>query len=221
MSCGVAQLILQELAGQSTTVENYVIDFDNNAVVFSHDGHGNPALAAPGTVKVKHSIYYTGVHGFGAGFEFAYRPGPDDQPGAGAAGRRPLEVRDLRGRVPRLHAAPGLGAADAVPARHALRSPTGAPRGARPGRPTTWRRRRAAGRASSSPSPACFRSRRWSSEAVRRISGRPSAPSVQPPSPRGSPVHASLGITPPFFEVGPKAYAYGRRWSSLPTGPTR
>jgi L-arabinose isomerase len=76
VSCGVAQLILQELAGQSTTVENYVIDFDNNAVVFSHDGHGNPALAAPGTVKVKHSIYYTGVHGFGAGFEFAYRPGP-------------------------------------------------------------------------------------------------------------------------------------------------
>ena len=76
VSCGVAQLILQELAGQSTTVENYVIDFDNNAVVFSHDGHGNPALAVPGTVKVKHSIYYSGVHGFGAGFEFAYQPGP-------------------------------------------------------------------------------------------------------------------------------------------------
>lgn len=76
VSCGVAQLIMQELAGQSTTVENYVIDFDNNAVVFSHDGHGNPALAAPGTVKIKHSIYYSGVHGFGAGFEFAYQPGP-------------------------------------------------------------------------------------------------------------------------------------------------
>jgi L-arabinose isomerase len=74
--CGVAQLALQELAGQSTTVENYVIDFDNNAVVFSHDGHGNPALAEPGTAKVKHSIYYTGIHGFGAGFEFAYQPGP-------------------------------------------------------------------------------------------------------------------------------------------------
>ncbi len=76
VSCGTAQLVLQELAGQSTTVENYVIDFDNNAVVFSHDGHGNPALAEPGTVKVKHSIYYSGVHGFGAGFEFAYQPGP-------------------------------------------------------------------------------------------------------------------------------------------------
>ncbi len=76
VNCAVAQLVLQELAGQATTVENYVIDFENNAVMFSHDGHGNPALATPGEVKVKHSIYYQGVHGFGAGFEFAYRPGP-------------------------------------------------------------------------------------------------------------------------------------------------
>ena len=76
VSCAVAQLILQELAGQATTVENYVIDFDNNAVMFSHDGHGNPALGTPGETKVKHSIYYSGVHGFGAGFEFAYEPGP-------------------------------------------------------------------------------------------------------------------------------------------------
>ncbi len=76
VNCAVAQLILQELAGQATTVENYVIDFDNNAVMFSHDGHGNPALATPGEAKVKHSIYYKGVHGFGAGFEFAYQPGP-------------------------------------------------------------------------------------------------------------------------------------------------
>jgi L-arabinose isomerase len=76
VNCAVAQLVLQDLAGQATTVENYVIDFENNAVMFSHDGHGNPALAAPGGVKVKHSIYYEGVHGFGAGFEFAYQPGP-------------------------------------------------------------------------------------------------------------------------------------------------
>lgn len=76
VNCAVAQLILQELAGQSTTVENYVIDFENNAVMFSHDGHGNPALATPGQAKVKSSIYYQGVHGFGAGFEFAYQPGP-------------------------------------------------------------------------------------------------------------------------------------------------
>ena len=76
VNCAVAQLIMQELAGQSTTVENYVIDFDNNAVMFSHDGHGNPALGTPGQTKVKHSIYYRGVEGFGAGFEFAYEPGP-------------------------------------------------------------------------------------------------------------------------------------------------
>ncbi len=75
VNCAVAQLILQELAGGATTVENYVIDFENDAVMFSHDGHGNPALATPGEVKVKSSIYYQGVHGFGAGFEFAYQPG--------------------------------------------------------------------------------------------------------------------------------------------------
>jgi L-arabinose isomerase len=75
VTTAVAQLALQELAGQATTLENYVIDFENNAVMFSHDGHGNPALATPGGVSVKHSIYYRGVHGFGAGFEFAYEPG--------------------------------------------------------------------------------------------------------------------------------------------------
>ena len=76
VNTAVAQLILQELAGTATTLENYVIDFDNEAVMFCHDGHGNPAMGTPGAVKVKHSIYYQGVHGFGAGFEFAYEPGP-------------------------------------------------------------------------------------------------------------------------------------------------
>ena len=76
VNTAVAQLILQELAGQATTLENYVVDYDTQAVMFSHDGHGNPALGTPGAVKVKHSIYYSGVHGFGAGFEYAYEPGP-------------------------------------------------------------------------------------------------------------------------------------------------
>jgi L-arabinose isomerase len=76
VNTAVAQLVMQELAGQATTLENYVIDFDHEAVMFSHDGHGNPALGTKGAVKVKHSIYYQGVHGFGAGFEFAYEPGP-------------------------------------------------------------------------------------------------------------------------------------------------
>jgi L-arabinose isomerase len=72
-----AMLILQEIAGQATFLENYVIDFKRDAMILSHDGHGNPALAArPADVSVKHSIYYQGVNGFGAGFEFAYKPGP-------------------------------------------------------------------------------------------------------------------------------------------------
>lgn len=72
-----AMLILQELAGQSTFLENYIIDFPRNAMILSHDGHGNPALAAkPADVTIKSSIYYSGVNGFGAGLEFAYKPGP-------------------------------------------------------------------------------------------------------------------------------------------------
>ncbi len=72
-----AMLILQELTGKATFLENYVIDYKQNAMILSHDGHGNPAMAEkPGDVSVKHSIYYQGVNGFGAGFEFAYAPGP-------------------------------------------------------------------------------------------------------------------------------------------------
>lgn len=73
----VAMLILQEFTGQVTFLENYVIDFPRNAIILSHDGHGNPALATrPDEVKIKNSIYYQGVNGFGAGLEFAYAPGP-------------------------------------------------------------------------------------------------------------------------------------------------
>jgi L-arabinose isomerase len=72
-----AMLILQEIAGRSTFLENYVIDFKQDAIILSHDGHGNPALAArPSDVTLKHSIYYQGVNGFGASFEYAYAPGP-------------------------------------------------------------------------------------------------------------------------------------------------
>ena len=72
-----AMVILQEIAGKSTFLENYVIDFKRDAIILSHDGHGNPALAAePSDVTLKPSIYYQGVNGFGASFEFAYAPGP-------------------------------------------------------------------------------------------------------------------------------------------------
>lgn len=72
-----AMLILQGIAGKATFLENYVIDYKQNAIILSHDGHGNPAMAAkPADVTIKHSIYYEGVNGFGAGLEFAYAPGP-------------------------------------------------------------------------------------------------------------------------------------------------
>ncbi len=71
-----AMMILQELAGEATFLENYVIDFDEDAIILSHDGHGNPALAAdPKKVRIKPSIYYEGVNGRGAGLEYAYAPG--------------------------------------------------------------------------------------------------------------------------------------------------
>ncbi|MBI5828183.1 MAG: hypothetical protein HZB20_01275, partial [Chloroflexi bacterium] len=67
-----AMLMLQQLTGQATFIEPYVIDFDRNAVILSHDGHGNPAMAAsPAEVTIKASIYYEGLHGRGAGLEFA------------------------------------------------------------------------------------------------------------------------------------------------------
>jgi L-arabinose isomerase len=72
----VAMMILQELAGQVTFLENYVIDFDEDAIMLSHDGHGNPSMAAdPKQVRIRPSIYYEGVNGRGAGLEFAYAPG--------------------------------------------------------------------------------------------------------------------------------------------------
>lgn len=72
-----AMLILQGIAGKATFLENYVIDFKRESIILSHDGHGNPAMAnSPSDVTLKHSIYYEGVNGFGAGFEFAYAAGP-------------------------------------------------------------------------------------------------------------------------------------------------
>ncbi|MEJ2707445.1 MAG: hypothetical protein P8074_07515 [Anaerolineales bacterium] len=71
-----AMMLLQELAGEVTFLENYVIDFDNDAIILSHDGHGNPSMAGdPKQVRIKPSIYYEGVNGRGAGLEFAYAPG--------------------------------------------------------------------------------------------------------------------------------------------------
>lgn len=71
-----SMLILQNLVGHATFLENYVMDFEKDAMILSHDGHGNPSLATkPEKVFIKPSIYYQGVNGFGASFEYAYKPG--------------------------------------------------------------------------------------------------------------------------------------------------
>jgi L-arabinose isomerase len=71
-----AMLIMQNLTGHVTFLENYLMDFEKDVMMLSHDGHGNPALASdPKEVKIKPSIYYSGVNGFGASFEYAYKLG--------------------------------------------------------------------------------------------------------------------------------------------------
>jgi L-arabinose isomerase len=76
ISTAVAMVIMQELAGKSTIVENYVMNFDDNTISLSHDGLGNPEMASSSDeVTVKPSIYYKGVNGFGASLEYTYAPG--------------------------------------------------------------------------------------------------------------------------------------------------
>ena len=72
-----AMLILQGLAGDSTFVENYGMDFDAGAANIAHDSMGNPNLAASShQIALRPSIYYEGIYGWGAALEFAYKPGP-------------------------------------------------------------------------------------------------------------------------------------------------
>ncbi len=72
----IAMLVLEEVAGHSTFLEHYILDYRRDQMFNSHDGHGNPGLADPGSpVRIVPTIYYTGVHGFGASFNYAYRPG--------------------------------------------------------------------------------------------------------------------------------------------------
>lgn len=52
-------LILQNLVGHATFLENYVMNFAKDAIILSHDGHGNLSLAVePEEVSIKPSIYY-------------------------------------------------------------------------------------------------------------------------------------------------------------------
>jgi L-arabinose isomerase len=71
-----AMLILEEVAGHSTFLEHYILDYERQQMFDSHDGHGNPALAdTRHGVRIVPTIYYQGVQGFGASFNYSYRPG--------------------------------------------------------------------------------------------------------------------------------------------------
>jgi L-arabinose isomerase len=73
---GMAMLVLEEIAGHSTFLEHYILDYKRNLMFDSHDGHGNPALAdTEHGVQIVPTIYYKGVNGFGASFNYSYRPG--------------------------------------------------------------------------------------------------------------------------------------------------
>jgi L-arabinose isomerase len=70
-------LMLQGLAGDASFVENYGFNFDHGAAYVAHDSMGNPNLASTERkIALRHSVYYHGVHGWGAALEYAYRPGP-------------------------------------------------------------------------------------------------------------------------------------------------
>lgn len=72
----LSMLVLEELAGHSTFLEHYILDYKRDLVFDSHDGHGNAGLADPSHgVRVVPTIYYKGVNGFGASFNYSYRPG--------------------------------------------------------------------------------------------------------------------------------------------------
>lgn len=72
----LAMLVLEEVAGHATFLEHYIADFKRDLMFVSHDGHGNPGLADPAHgVRVVPTIYYKGVHGFGASYNYSYKPG--------------------------------------------------------------------------------------------------------------------------------------------------
>jgi L-arabinose isomerase len=72
----LSMLVLEELAGHATFLEHYIADYKRDLIFNSHDGHGNPALADPACgVRIVPTIYYKGIHGFGASFNYGYRPG--------------------------------------------------------------------------------------------------------------------------------------------------
>ena len=72
----IMMLIQQHLAGSSTFLEHYGIDFEQNAALMAHDSFGNVELAVEEPlVVIEPSIFYKGSAGYGAALRFSYKPG--------------------------------------------------------------------------------------------------------------------------------------------------
>ena len=72
----ISMLVLEEVAGHATFLEHYILDYKRDQMFNSHDGHGNPGLADEKSgIDIVPTIYYKGVNGFGASFNYSYRPG--------------------------------------------------------------------------------------------------------------------------------------------------
>jgi L-arabinose isomerase len=93
-----AMLVLEELAGHATFLEHYILDHKRDRVFESHDGHGNPAMAdTRHGVRIVPTIYYQGVHGFGASFNYSYRPGEVTLLSIGSVGGGKFQMIASRG----------------------------------------------------------------------------------------------------------------------------
>jgi L-arabinose isomerase len=95
----LCMLMLEELAGHSTFLEHYILDYKRDLMFNSHDGHGNPALAdKKHKVRIVPTIYYKGVHGFGASFNYSYRPGEVTLASIGSVGDGCFQLVSAEGR---------------------------------------------------------------------------------------------------------------------------
>ncbi len=95
----LAMLVLEELAGHATFLEHYLLDYKRNLMFNSHDGHGNPSLAdTKHGVRIVPTIYYQGVHGFGASFNYSYRPGEVTLASIGSVGDGCFRLISAEGR---------------------------------------------------------------------------------------------------------------------------
>ena len=72
----VLMLAMKYLAGESTFLEHYGMDFNRNSLLMAHDSFGNWELAdKTAGVILEPTIFYHGKAGAGAAARFRYRPG--------------------------------------------------------------------------------------------------------------------------------------------------